>query len=179
MAAAGGTQGGGGSSNVSVLVSVVVVAAVTVVVALQFPVFNLSFSLSLLRCLRPPPPSRRPPARLSPPPPPFHGESISPAVGRYDGTREWDVVSFLQAGQRGGDPGCVCCWLRGEADSSGCAAAADADAAVRETEPSMGPQPLKRVHFSCGGSAQLSFENGGLHSPFRCALTPTYSTLRK
>lgn len=42
---------------------------------------------------------------------------------------------------------------------------ADADAAVRETEPSMGPQPLKRVHFSCGGSAQPSFENGGLHSP--------------
>lgn len=53
---------------------------------------------------------------------------------------------------------------------------ADADAAVRETEPSMGPQPLKRVHFSCDGSAQPSFENGGLHSPFRCALTPSYST---
>lgn len=51
------------------------------------------------------------------------------------------------------------------------AADADADAAVRETEPSMGPQPLKRVHCSCGGSARPSFENGGLHSASGCALT--------
>ena len=57
------------------------------------------------------------------------------------------------------------------ADAADADAAADA-AAVRETEPSMGPQPLKRAHFSCGGSAQPSFENGGLHSPLRCALTP-------
>lgn len=40
-------------------------------------------------------------------------------------------------------------------------AADDADAAVRETEPSMGPQPLVRVHSSCSGRAQPSFENGG------------------
>lgn len=44
---------------------------------------------------------------------------------------------------------------------SSAAADAEADAAVRETEPSMGPQPLARAHVCCGGSAQLSFENGG------------------
>lgn len=40
-------------------------------------------------------------------------------------------------------------WLRGEAATwrfFSPSAAADAAAAVRETEPSMGPQPLKRVH---------------------------------
>lgn len=183
------------SARAPVVVAAAAAAAVTeaaeVVVALRFPVFSLSVSLLLLRCLLPPPPSHRPPARLCPPPPPFYGEPISPAVGPDDSTREGDLASFLQTRQRGRVPREVarrCARSGGPAVGAAgrggdfflfSSAAADADAAVRETEPSMGPQPLKRVHLSCGGSAQPSFENGGLHSRSGCALTPACSTHRK
>lgn len=137
-------------------------------------VFSL-FSLLLLRCLLPPPPpSAHPPARLSPPPPPFYGEPISPAVSRDAGARERGP-RFRPCGQAEGRRGP----RRQMSDrrarqtplaagrggnflfSSSAAAAADADAAVRETEQSMGPQPLKRAHFAHRGSEQPSFENGG------------------
>lgn len=168
-------------------------AAVSAVEALRFPALSFSSSLLTLRCLGPPPPSHRPPARLCPPPPPFHGEPISPALGPDDGRREeggFSLASFRPAGE-GGSPGgggsaprsvrCAGCVVAGRGGHFlFCSAAADAaDAAVRETEPSMGPQPLECAHFSCGASARPSFENGGLRSASGCALTPARRTHRK
>lgn len=112
MTVAGGTQGGGGSglgaSCGSSSSSSRGGGGGSGGCGALVPGFSRSFSLLLLRCLLPPP-TARPPARLSPPPPPFHGEPMSPAVARSlardDDSREEDLFSFLQAGQRGGGGG--------------------------------------------------------------------------
>lgn len=139
----------------------VVVAAVTVVVivevvALQFPVFSL-FSLLLFRyLLPPPPPTARPPASA------LHhlasreahlrrpvrttalgkdGDSVgSFRPGTVEGSLE-GASALASVRQAGG----VAAGRGGDLAFFFSSAAADA-AAVRETEPSMGPQPLERVH---------------------------------
>lgn len=168
-----------------------------------------SFSSSLLAlcCLGPPPPSHRAP--LPSTTSVSRGVHVSGGrSGRRHTERGggFSLASFRPAG-KGGSPegggslsrsvrrcGCVLAGQeaarrgatrRGEATTCRfCGAAAkDADdaaaAAVRETEPSMGPQPLECAHFSCGGSAQSSFENGGLRLASEGALTPASGTHRK
>lgn len=117
--------GGGGSGGCGALV----------------PGFSRSFSLLLLRCLLPPP-TARPPAsplhRLRFTGSPCLRRSLARSLARDDDSREEDLFSFLQAGQRGGgggggsggvgvpqrrlrsslgEPG-PAVWLRGEAATS-------------------------------------------------------------
>lgn len=189
MAVAGGTQGGGGGSG---SVGASSCSGGGGGGSASVPGFQ-PLLLPLAAPLSSPPTPLPPPASAL-----HHLRSTgSPYLRRsVRTTAHGRVISLpsFRAGREGGSPGggsalrsvrwagCVAAGRGGDFflfSSAAADADADADAAVRETEPSMGPQPLERVHFSCGGSAQPSFENGGLHSPSRCALTQACSTHRK
>lgn len=169
MAVAGGTQGGGGGSSVGASsgssssgdgggggggsASVPGCRVQPLLLPLAAPLSSPPTPL--------PPPARPPlPSTTSV----LRGAHIS--GGRSGRWHTGGGSRFLPSGRaesggwrRGGSPeggsgprsvrwaGCVAAGRGGDfLFSSAAADDADADAAVRETEPSMGPQPLKRVH---------------------------------